>query len=217
MNKRLKLALFGLPGAGKGTQAERLSKYLSVPHISTGDMFRSIQANNTPIASLIREILSAGKLVPDDLVTEMAFERLSRTDAGAGFVLDGFPRTLPQAVALQSSEHALNALIEIRVDKEEIIRRLSGRRVCARCQAIHHLDTLAAGAKSCPNDFGDLVQRADDMPEAVKVRLDLFEANFSPLVHFFEEKRLLWTIDGSGDPEVVFRRLLEIVGRLKGD
>lgn len=214
MRRRLKLALFGLPGAGKGTQAELLSKYLGVPHVSTGDMFRSLQANETPTAALIREIISVGKLVPDDLVTEMAFERLSCADAAAGFVLDGFPRTLPQAIALQGSEHALDALIEIRVDKEEIVRRLSGRRVCATCRAIYHVDNLPAGANVCPQDSGDLVQRADDMPEAVTVRLDLFEANLAPLVHFFEERRLLWTINGLEKPEVVFRRLLEVVGRL---
>lgn len=215
MKKRLKIALFGLPGAGKGTQAERLSKYLGVPHVSTGDMFRALKGQQSPIASLVNEILSTGKLVPDNLVTEMAFERLGRSDTAGGFILDGFPRTLPQAQALQASEHALEAFIEIRVSKEDIIKRLSGRRVCASCQSIYHVDALPAGTTVCSKDSGRLLQRADDMPEAVSVRLDLFEANFSPLMHFFEEKRLLFTVDGSKEPEVVFRRLLEVVDQLK--
>lgn len=216
MSSRLKLGLFGLPGAGKGTQAELLSKYLQVPHISTGDMFRALKNDDSVLAKKINEIISSGQLVPDEVVTSMALERLSRDDARNGFVLDGFPRTLAQAKSLQDSEHALIALIEIRVDRNEIIRRLSGRRICSICQAVYHIDSLPNGVNFCSRDSGDLVQRSDDEPSAVAVRLNLFESNFRPLVDFFKENGLLFTIDGDDKPETVFKRLVEVIDHLKG-
>jgi adenylate kinase len=215
MGKKLNLGLFGLPGAGKGTQASRLSSHLGLPHISTGEMFRSLSRESSPLALKVKEIISSGNLVPDDLVTQMTFKRLAEPDAKAGFILDGFPRTLPQAKDLQKSIFALNALIEVRVERSEIIRRLSGRRVCPKCGAIYHIDEMKAGQNRCVIDQTQLDHRPDDSPESVVLRLDLFEQNFAPLVHFFEGQRLLWVLDGSGDPDEVFARLLRVVTEIK--
>lgn len=209
MKSGLKLGLFGPPGAGKGTQAKRLAEYLGCPHISTGEMFRALQTSSTELAQRVREIIGAGNLVPDDLVTRMTLERLSQPDAAKGFILDGFPRTLAQALALQSSEYALDALIEIRVPREEIIERLSGRRVCGSCGATFHIKDLPAQGSECGICGGGLILRDDDRPEAVATRLDVFEVNFSPLIRFFGERKLLLFIDGCGAPDVVFKRLLD--------
>ena len=210
MKKAVKLSLFGVPGAGKGTQAELLTSQLSIPHISTGDMFRGLQHGQTPLAVKIKTILASGELVPDSLVTEMTLERLQKEDCQQGFLLDGFPRTLPQAVALQASQHAVDFLIEITVDRNEVIRRLSGRRVCGVCGTIFHIDTLV-GEPVCTLGHGPLSQRADDMPQAISKRLDVYEANVAPVLNFFKEKGILRSINGEGDPKVVFQRILDSI------
>ena len=215
MRRVLKLGLFGPPGAGKGTQAERLAVYMGCPHISTGDMFRALRSSTTALARHVQEVISSGRLVPDELVTQMTLERLRQPDSSSGFILDGFPRTLVQAIALQESDKALDALIEIRVGREEIIKRLSGRRVCEKCQAVYHIQDLPAGSSTCSICESKLVQRSDDSPEAVATRLDIFESNFSPLIQFFKNKGLLLSIDGCGDPEEVFKRLLEGLERIQ--
>lgn len=215
MKKGLKLGLFGLPGAGKGTQAKRLAEYLGCPHISTGDMFRALQTSSSDLAREVREVIGAGKLVSDELVTKMTFERLEQPDAAQGFILDGFPRTLPQALALQSSEFALDALIEIRVPREEIIERLSGRRVCEKCGATFHMRDLSSQEIGCEICGGTLSLREDDRPEAVATRLDVFEANFSPLIKFFGERKLLFFINGCGAVDLVFKRLVDELEGLK--
>ena len=215
MRRVLKLGFFGPPGAGKGTQAERLAGYLGCPHISTGDMFRALRSSSTERARHIQEVIGAGRLVPDELVTEMTLERLSQPDCSFGFILDGFPRTLVQAVVLQESKQALDALIEIRVGRDEIIQRLSGRRVCEKCQAVYHVRDLATGSNTCTLCEGRLVQREDDRPEAVATRLDIFESNFSPLVNFFKDRGLLLSINGCGGPDEVFKRLQEGLEHIK--
>lgn len=215
MKRALKLSLFGVPGAGKGTQAELLTSCLSIPHISTGDMFRALQKGESPLAIKIRNILASGELVPDSVVTEIALERLGEDDCLGGFLLDGFPRTLPQAVALQGSPHAVDLLIEITVERNEVIRRLSGRRVCGVCGTIFHVDTLA-GDLVCSFGHGPLSQRADDMPEAIGKRLDIYEANVAPVLNFYKEKGMLRSINGEGDPKVVFQRILDSIDILDG-
>ncbi len=212
MKKVVKLSLFGVPGAGKGTQAELLTKHLTMPHISTGDMFRGMQNANSELAIRIRNILAAGELVPDGIVTEMTFERLAKDDCKNGFLLDGFPRTLAQAEALQKSEHAVDFLIEIRVERAEIIRRLAGRRVCQVCKAVYHVDSFNGGTVECRLGHGPLLQRADDMPQAVETRLDVFESNVAPVLGFYKKIGLLRSIQGEGEPEVVFGRILESIG-----
>lgn len=211
MKRKIKLSLFGVPGAGKGTQAELLTSRLSIPHISTGDMFRALQNGHTELARKIKGILASGALVPDSLVTELAFERLEKEDCKEGYLLDGFPRTLPQAIDLQDSKHAVDFLINIKVDRREIVRRLAGRRVCQVCSAIYHIDFLT-GATDCKLGHGPLLQRADDMPEAIENRLEAFQANVAPVLDFFKKKGLLCSVSGEGEPEVVFERIVESIG-----
>lgn len=211
MKKIIKLSLFGMPGAGKGTQAELLTKHLSIPHISTGDMFRALQHGHSELAQEIKLILASGALVPDSLVTKLAFERLEKEDCKNGYLLDGFPRTLAQAKDLQQSKYAIDYLLEIKVDHKEIVRRLAGRRVCQVCGAIYHVDFLA-GATDCKLGHGPLLQRADDMPKAIEIRLEAFESNVAPVLDFFREKGLLRSVSGEGEPEVVFEGILESIG-----
>lgn len=210
MKKTLKLSLFGVPGAGKGTQAGLLTSYLGVPHISTGDMFRALEKGQSDLAKRIKEILVSGELVPDALVTEMTLERLDATDCRNGFLLDGFPRTIHQARSLQDSKHAVDFLIEIKVERNEIIRRLSGRRVCPICQTVYHVDFLKE--EVCKLGHGSLLQRDDDKPQSIGTRLDVFESNLAPVVSFYREKGLLRSIEGEGDPKVVFKRILDSIG-----
>lgn len=205
-----KIALFGVPGAGKGTQAKVLAEYLQVPHISTGDMFRTLQNGTSALAASVREILSAGQLVSDDLVTDMTLERLGQSDCGNGFILDGFPRTLAQAQALQASKYELQALVEICVAREEIIRRLAGRRVCDKCRAVYHVESLADHL-TCLVDGSVLVQRADDLPQAIETRLDIFQVNVAPVVEFYLARGLLVSVDGLGDQALVLQRILRSI------
>lgn len=198
----MRIGLFGLPGAGKGTQSGRLAKHFRIPHISTGDMFRELQSSSSEIAREIQAILASGQLVPDHLVTEMTFERLAESDCQVGFILDGYPRTLRQAEALQGSPFALNALICVDVLRDEIIRRLSGRRVCPQCKSIFAFEELQGNL--CPRDGALLVQRPDDSIEAINTRLTVFENNFLPVMNFFEEKGLLYRVDGNGSADMVF-------------
>lgn len=208
----MRIGLFGLPGAGKGTQAERIAKRFCVPHISTGDMFRELQSGTSKLAQDIRAVLSSGELVSDEMVTELTFERLGRKDCQQGFVLDGYPRTLPQAETLQKSMFALRALICINVERPEIIKRLSGRRVCEQCKRVFSVDFLAENGTKCPHDGSALVQRADDTIEAIATRLAVFEKNFAPVVKFFESRGLLQAVDGNGSADEVFARLIKVIG-----
>lgn len=204
------IGLFGLPGAGKGTQAVRLASHLGIPHISTGDMFRDMQQGDGPLAREIKAILASGQLVPDEMVTKLAFERLSQSDCHQGFILDGFPRTKPQAEALQSSPYALNLLISLDVDPEEIIKRLSERRVCSLCGSIFALSSLG-NSNVCPKDGARVTQRADDSKEAITTRLAIFEKNLQPVMDFFAQRGLVCHVNGMGEADIVFSRLVAAV------
>lgn len=206
----MKIGLFGLPGAGKGTQSERVAGHFSIPHISTGDMFRELQKGATELAREIKAITSSGGLISDDMVTKLTFERLKSDDCRSGFVLDGYPRTLAQSEALQSSPFALDGLFFIDVDREEIVQRLCGRRVCESCKAIFGVDDLKK-FDSCPNDGGPLVQREDDKAESVSRRLALFEKNFRPVLDFYSNRSLLFRVDGRGSVARVFNNLLNSI------
>lgn len=211
----VRIGLFGLPGAGKGTQAEKLGKRLGVPHISTGDMFRELQSGGSALAIEIREILASGKLVSDEMVTKLTFERLEREDCRQGFILDGYPRTLSQAQALQSSGFAVNALICVDVKRDEIIRRLSGRRVCEHCKSVFAVNALPRGeGEICPHDGHRLTQRADDSVDAITTRLEVFEKNYLPVIRFFDDLGLLHHVDGDGPTEEVFERLNKLITEL---
>jgi adenylate kinase len=203
----VRIGLFGLPGAGKGTQADRIAKHYSIPHIGTGDIFRELQKGDSKLALELRAILSSGQLVPDEMVTKIALNRLGKDDCRLGFLLDGFPRTLTQAIALDQSVFRLDLLLNIDVEKAEIIRRLSGRRICKICSSVYS----SASESTCPKDGGELLQRDDDKAEAVKTRLMIFEQNQMPVIEFFESKGILHHIDGNGSEDEVFARALKVI------
>lgn len=200
-----------MPGAGKGTQAARIARHYAIPHIGTGDIFRGLQQGESKLALELRAILSSGQLVPDEMVTKIAFDRLQHEDCRSGFLLDGYPRTLSQAQALDNSQFKLQILLSIDVEKAEIIRRLSGRRVCKSCNSVY---SASQENSVCPKDGRELVQRDDDKAEAVKTRLLVFEKNQMPVVSFFESKGILHHIDGNGSEDEVFARALRVIEKV---
>ncbi len=212
MASGVRLLVLGKQGAGKGTQALRIAGHYDVPHISTGDMFREAAAAGTSFGLRAKEFMKRGELVPDDVVIGIVAERLAKDDAqDRGFILDGFPRTRVQAEELQRllGPGGLDAAVDIDVPTEVVVERISGRRVCATCGAPYHVSAPPKKPWVCDKDGGDVVQREDDTPDAVKKRLDLYEKNTRPLLDFYEGHGLLVTIDGVGDPETVFERVLD--------
>lgn len=210
------LILFGGPGSGKGTQAEYLKDELKLPHISTGDIFRENIKNGTDLGWLAKSYLDRGELAPDDITEAMVEERLARPDTKRGFILDGFPRTLPQAEALTEilagMNRKLDAVIYIKVSDAEIIKRLSGRIICRECQRTFHKSYEPF--KSCPYHKcnGDyLYQRDDDKPEIIRTRLRTFHSQTSPLLNYYREANMLLEIDGEGDAGEVKARILAAI------
>ncbi|MCK8817555.1 adenylate kinase [Natroniella sulfidigena] len=206
------LLLVGPPGAGKGTQAKRLAKKYSIPHVATGDIFREAIKNETPLGKKAKEYIDQGKLVPDEVTVGMVEERLSRDDCQKGIILDGFPRSVDQANALsdilQDLELALDAVVNIDVGDEEVINRLSGRRVCSECGASFHVEfNPPQDAGVCDECGGELYQRDDDNPETIKERLVVYSEQTSPLIEYYQERDLLLVIDGETTPEQVFERI----------
>jgi len=210
MSSGVRLLVLGKQGAGKGTQAVRVAGHYDVPHISTGDMFREAAATGTPFGLKSKEFMKRGELVPDDVVIGVVAERLAKDDAqDRGFILDGFPRTRVQAEELQRllGPGGLDAAVDIEVPTDVVVERISGRRVCATCGATYHVKAPPNQPWVC--DKGEVIQREDDTPEAVKKRLGLYESNTRPLLDFYEGLGLLVTIDGVGDPDAVFDRVLD--------
>jgi len=212
MGSGVRLLVLGKQGAGKGTQAVRIASHFGAPHISTGDMFRAAAAAGTPFGLKAKEFMKRGELVPDDVVIGVVAERLAKDDAiDTGFVLDGFPRTRVQAEELQRllGPEGLEAAVDIDVPTEVVLARISGRRVCRTCGATYHVDAPPKVDWRCDKDGGDVVQREDDKPDSVRRRLELYERDTRPLLDFYEGLGLLATIDGVGDPDDVFDRILE--------
>lgn len=212
MGSGVRLLVLGKQGAGKGTQAVRIAGHYGVPHISTGDMFRAAAAAGTPFGLKAQEFMKRGELVPDDVVIGVVAERLAKDDAqDHGFVLDGFPRTRVQAEELQRllGPGGLDAAVDIDVPTEVVIERISGRRVCRTCGATYHVNAPPRVDWTCDKDGGEVVQREDDTQEAVEKRLELYEKDTRPLLDFYEGLGLLVTIDGVGDPDAVFDRVLD--------
>jgi len=212
MGSGVRLLVLGKQGAGKGTQAVRMAEHYGAPHISTGDMFRAAVAAGTPFGLKANEYMKRGELVPDDVVIGVVAERLAKDDAvDHGFVLDGFPRTKIQAEELQRllGPDGLDAAVDIDVPTEVVIDRISGRRVCKTCGATYHVTAPPENDWVCDRDGGEVVQREDDTPEAVTKRLELYERDTRPLLDFYEGLGLLVTIDGVGDPDEVFSRVVE--------
>jgi adenylate kinase len=202
--------LIGPPGAGKGTQAARLAAELSVPHIATGDLFREHLANGTPLGVQAQGFMSAGKLVPDEVVLDMLFDRVARPDCAGGYVLDGFPRTLPQAEALDLKLPRGTKLrvILLRVPDSQIVERLTGRRTCKSCGNIHHLRfSPPRVAGECDLCGGELIQRTDDQPEVIQKRLAVYREQTLPVERYYRDRGVLTDVDGNGSPDEVYRKL----------
>lgn len=212
------IILMGLPGAGKGTQAERIVADFHIPHISTGDMFRAAVKNETPLGLEAKSYMDKGLLVPDEVVIGIVKERLAQDDCAKGFLLDGFPRTVPQAEALTATLKELGReidhVINIDVARDSLIERLTGRWICPVCGASYHtLFNPPKVAGVCDKDGGVLYQRDDDKPEVVAQRLDVNIAQMQPLIDYYSKQGLLRTINGEQDIQVVFA---EIASLLRG-
>lgn len=202
----MKLIFLGPPGAGKGTQALGVSSSLHVPHISTGDMLRAAVRNQTPTGLAAKAYMDAGQLVPDDVLIEMVRERLSMEDCRPGYLLDGFPRTVDQALALEEVS-APDAVINIAVPDEKLLERLTGRRVCGKCQGTFHITKLA-DETVCPVCRGALIHRDDDKPETISRRLAVYHEQTAPLIGFYRERGKLKTVNGDSRPEDVLSGIL---------
>ena len=202
----MKLIFLGPPGAGKGTQATGVSSHLRVPHISTGDMFRSAIKNQTPTGLEAKRYMDAGQLVPDSVVVAMVKERLAMSDCANGYLLDGFPRTVEQAEALEKFA-APDAVVDIEVPDEMLVDRLTGRRVCATCSGTFHISKLA-DEKLCPVCGGELYQRDDDKPATISNRLNVYHEQTAPLIGYYAGLGRLKRIDGNARPEDVFQNIL---------
>ena len=215
----LDLVLLGGPGSGKGTQAEQLGKQLKLPHIATGDLFRDHLQNATELGKLAQAYMHRGELVPDDVTDAMVAERLERPDVRDGFILDGFPRSLPQARALTKMMAGLNrqlsAVIYIKVSDEAIVSRLSGRLICRQCQASYHREFKPPQKTGlCDSCGGELYQRDDDNPDTVRARLQTFHGQTEPLIEYYKQAGLLREIDGEGDVTQVVERTMAVAREL---
>jgi adenylate kinase len=216
---RVNLVLMGLPGAGKGTQAERIVENYGIPHISTGDMFRAAMKEGTELGLQAKSFMDKGELVPDEVTIGIVRERLSKEDCQKGFLLDGFPRTVPQAEALENLlvdlNKKINYVININVDKDLLMERLTGRRICKECGSTYHLVFNPPKQEGvCDRCGGELYQRADDNEETVQNRLDVNIKQQEPLLTFYETKGYLRTIDGQQDIHKVFADIEQFLGGL---
>ncbi|MEW6662795.1 MAG: adenylate kinase [Bacillota bacterium] len=214
----MRLLLMGPPGAGKGTQAEVLTKKLEIPHISTGDMFRKALKEGTPLGRKAKEFMDAGQLVPDQVTVGIVEERLAEEDCQKGFLLDGFPRTVPQAEALkellQKKGVTLDAVLNIKVPAEKLVSRLTGRRVCRNCGATYHvLYNPPQEAGVCGHCNGELYQRGDDREDTVRNRLAVYEGQTAPLISYYDTQGLLRDVNGDQPIEDVLAEIGRIFRR----
>ena len=209
----MNIILLGAPGAGKGTQASRISDAYKLPHISTGDIFRENIKNQTSIGMLAKSYIDKGQLVPDEVTCQIVEERIGRSDCEKGYMLDGFPRTIAQAEALAKITN-IDLVINIDVDFSLLLDRLCGRRVCKDCGESYHISTLN-GATACSRCGGELYQRKDDNPETVQSRLDVYKAQTAPLIAYYTEKGVLFNVEGNASPETVFAAISNKLDALK--
>jgi len=209
----MRILLVGPPGCGKGTQANLLHARFGIPHVSSGDLLRAAVHQGTPLGAQAKRFMDAGNLVPDELLLDVIGERLRQADCGRGFILDGFPRTLAQATALSAmlSRHAaaLDHVVSLRVPRQDLVTRLSGRRTCRQCGRMYHVvfDPPATDGQ-CTRCHGSLYQRDDDREATIVARLDVYDAHTAPLLAHYREQGLLRDIDGGGSRDAVFARVV---------
>ena len=209
----MNIILLGAPGAGKGTQASRISDNFKLPHISTGDIFRENIKNETPIGLLAKSYIDKGQLVPDEVTCKIVEERIGRTDCENGYMLDGFPRTIAQAEALDKITN-IDLVINIDVDFSLLLDRLCGRRVCKDCGESYHITKLN-GETKCSRCGGELYQRKDDNPETVQSRLDVYNAQTAPLIDYYTKKGVLFNVGGNVAPDAVYAEIVAKLDSLK--
>jgi adenylate kinase len=208
----MRVVFLGAPGVGKGTQADRIAAQYRIAKISTGDLLREAVRNQTTLGLEAKSSMDQGKLVPDAVVIGLVREKLAAPSCANGFVLDGFPRTVPQAeelgMVLMSKGIALDRVLNFQVSREDVVRRLSGRRSCPKCQATFHIDFATPKVDGICDRCGEpLVQRSDDRRDAIEMRLKVYDEQTAPLVRYYEERRLLSPVDASGAVDVVFQHL----------
>ena len=213
----MKIIMLGAPGAGKGTQAKKIAEKYQIPHISTGDIFRANIKNGTELGKKAKTYMDKGLLVPDELVCDLVVDRVQQDDCKKGYILDGFPRTIPQAESLDAAlsrlGEAVDYAINVEVPDENIVKRMGGRRACVGCGATYHL-VYAAPKKEgiCDNCGAELILRDDDKPETVQKRLGVYHEQTQPLIDYYTKKGILKEVDGTMDMGDVFKAIVEILG-----
>ncbi|MGI6055679.1 MAG: adenylate kinase [Bilifractor sp.] len=213
----MKIIMLGAPGAGKGTQAKKIAEKYGIPHISTGDIFRANIKEGTELGRKAKEYMDQGLLVPDELTCDLVVDRISQPDAANGYVLDGFPRTIPQAEALTKALDArgekIDDAIDVTVPDENIVSRMSGRRACLKCGATYHLVYNPPKKEGiCDNCGSELVLRDDDKPETVQKRLNVYHAQTQPLIDYYSKAGVLFSVDGTQDIDKVFADIVAKLG-----
>ena len=212
----MKIIMLGAPGAGKGTQAKQIAAKYSIPHISTGDIFRANIKNGTELGKKAKEYMDQGALVPDELTCDLVMDRISQPDAANGFVLDGFPRTIPQAEALDkaltAAGQSMDYAIYVDVPDENIVNRMSGRRACLKCGATYHIVSIPTKVEGICDVCGEpVVQRDDDKPETVQKRLTVYHEQTQPLIDYYKGKGILKSVDGTVPMDQVFEEIVKIL------
>lgn len=213
----MKIIMLGAPGAGKGTQAKQIAGKYSIPHISTGDIFRANIKNGTDLGKKAKEYMDQGLLVPDELTCDLVMDRIQQDDCVNGFVLDGFPRTIPQAKALDAALEKLGQHMDVAIDvdvpDDNIVNRMSGRRACLDCGATYHVVSLPPKTEGkCDHCGSNLVLRDDDKPETVQKRLSVYHEQTQPLIDYYKNQGILKSVDGTQPMEAVFTAITDILG-----
>ena len=213
----MKIIMLGAPGAGKGTQAKKIAAKYGIPHISTGDIFRANIKNGTELGKKAKTYMDQGLLVPDELVVDLVVDRVNQDDCENGYVLDGFPRTIPQAEALtealEKMGQKVDFAIDVNVPDENIVKRMGGRRACVTCGATYHMVYAPTKKEGiCDTCGGELILRDDDKPETVQKRLDVYHDQTQPLIDYYTSQGILRTVDGTVDIDDVFRAITEFLG-----
>ncbi|MGB3410313.1 MAG: adenylate kinase [Microthrixaceae bacterium] len=209
----IRLLVFGRQGAGKGTQAARLATHYGIPHISTGDMLRAAVKEGTELGKRAKVVMDAGQLVSDEIMLGLIEERLAQPDAKPGWLLDGFPRTAPQAEALLSmvGDSGIDLAIDLEVPEDIVVERISSRRICSNCGAIYSVKSPPSTPGVCDKCGGEVVQRDDDTEESVRKRLSLYNEQTEPLLELFDAKGLLAVVDGVGEPDEITSGLIRLI------